>query len=269
MRALLLLMSAVLLAVSGAPARAALAPPNAAGLTFGHVHINVTDVAAHNRFWSQYFGGAPFRHRSQAGVKFPGLLLLMNVQAPTAPSQGAAMDHFGFKVPSLEATSAALKAAGFEVSTPFTGMEGFPNAYAVGPDGVRVEMQEDKTLNRAAVAHHVHFIIPDNEPLLAWYIDTFGLERFARGRLLTTANAPGMNLSFGVARAPAAPTAGRAIDHIGFEFKDLAAEVRALQARGVKLDGLITRARGTGVKSAFLTDPAGVRIELTQGLAAY
>src|SRR5205085_6440183 len=112
-------------------------------------------------------------------------------------SQGAAMDHFGFRVPNLEATSAALKAAGYEVSAPFTGMEGFSNAYAVGPDGVRLEMQEDKSLGRPAVAHHVHFVVPNNEALLAWYIDTFGLERFARGRLLTTANAPGMNLSFG------------------------------------------------------------------------
>ena len=56
------------------------------------------------------------------------------------------MDHFGFKVRSMPEMLAAVRAAGYTVQSEFTGAEGFPNAYFLGPDGLRVEMQEDKTL---------------------------------------------------------------------------------------------------------------------------
>ena len=262
-----LLLPALLFAFA-APAQAQIAPVNAAGLTYGHVHLNVTNAEVHKAFWARFFDGRPFQKGSTAGVMFPSLMLLMTEQAPTFGSQGGAMDHFGFKVRDLAAFLAKWRAAGLEVQSEFTGNEGFPNAYVVGPDGVRIELQQDVTLTRDVVGHHIHFVTLEHEALLGWYLDTFGLERFARGKLLTTANAPGINISFGLARAPTLPSPGRAIDHIGFEFADLEAEVRRLQAKGIAV-GPIREIPGAGLKSAFLTDPAGVRVELTQGLAAY
>ena len=267
------LLAAIALGLA-APAQAQTVPSAAAaGLTFGHVHLNVSDIEAQNRFWTTYFGGQPFRHGTQAGVKLPGLLILMTQQAPTAGSQGAALDHFGFKVPDLQAFLARVRAGAagaVTVQNEIIGMEGVPASNMLGPDGVRIEVQENKGQALPAIANHMHFQTPVNEAMLAWYVDNFGVEKAARGRLATSANVPGgMNLSFSSARDPSAPNRGRAVDHLGFEFKDLAAEVRRLQARGVKLEGPVREVPGAGFKSVFITDPAGVPLELTQGLAAY
>jgi catechol 2,3-dioxygenase-like lactoylglutathione lyase family enzyme len=262
------LLALAVLATTG-PARAQIAPVNAAGLTYGHVHLNVSDLEAHKVFWAEYFGGKPVRRGAVTAIRFPSLLLLLDRQPPTAGSQGTVMDHVGFKVRDLPGFLAKWRAAGLVVQSEFTGMEGFPNAYIVGPDGVRIELQEDKTLTQAAVGHHIHFMAANHEPLMAWYVQTFGLEPFQRGRIPTTANAPGMNLTFHPARTPTVATRGRAIDHIGFEFTDLEAAVRQLKARGTAIDTPIRNVPGGRLKSAFITDPSGVRIELTQGLSTY
>ena len=47
----------VLAAAVAPPAQAQLATPNADGITFGHVNLNVTDIEAHKRIWVEWFGG--------------------------------------------------------------------------------------------------------------------------------------------------------------------------------------------------------------------
>jgi hypothetical protein len=32
-----------------------LAPPNATGVTFGHVHLNIRDVEIHKKLWVEHF----------------------------------------------------------------------------------------------------------------------------------------------------------------------------------------------------------------------
>jgi len=59
---------------------------------------------------------------------------------------------------------------------------------------------------------------------------------------------------------------GRGIDHIGFEVKNLDAFVKNLEAQGVKMDAAVRQLPGTDLKIAFLTDPYGTYIELTEGL---
>ena len=58
MRLLLTSTLALALAASAAPPAAAqLATPNANGITYGHVHLNVTDIEAHTKIWVEWFGG--------------------------------------------------------------------------------------------------------------------------------------------------------------------------------------------------------------------
>jgi catechol 2,3-dioxygenase-like lactoylglutathione lyase family enzyme len=258
------------LAVLALPAvsYAQLAPANKDGLTFGEVALNVKDVEAHKKLWTQTFEGTLVEKNGITAVKFPGMLLVLNQSSSAGPSQGDVFDHFGFKVKDTVAWCNKLKAAGLTVQDPFTGAEGFPNAYATTTDGVRIELQEDKTMKEDILGYHVHFFTPDYVKLMDWYVQTFGLEPFKRGSIATTANAPGMNFSFGNARQPARPTKGSAIDHLGFEIKDLEAYCRKLEAKGVKFDVPYHVDAKTGIKSAFLTDPLGTYIELTEGLAA-
>jgi len=79
------------------------------------------------------------------------------------------------------------------------------------------------------------------------------------------ADLPGINLNFSEAHDPAAPTKGRALDHIGFEIKNLEAFCKKLEANGVKLDTPYKKSPD-GLAEAFLTDPWGTSIELTEGL---
>jgi predicted enzyme related to lactoylglutathione lyase len=62
------------------------------------------------------------------------------------------------------------------------------------------------------------------------------------------------------------PTKGHAIDHIGFEVKNLDEICKKFEAEGFKMDTGIISAPQIGLRVAFVTDPAGTRIELTEGL---
>ena len=83
------------------------------------------------------------------------------------------------------------------------------------------------------------------------------------------------NMNLSIAAVPTAangvkrgPTKGHLIDHIGFEVKDLDALYAKLKAQGVEFEGPVAQSTNVRhLKTAFLTDPWGVRIELTEGLA--
>ncbi len=278
-----LLLTAVALLTLVSPAIAQLAVPNAAGLTYGHVHLNVTDVELHKQLWAEHFGGVVTQKGSLIAVRLPGLLVALSAREPTGPSRGSVMDHFGFKVRNMAKFLAKWRAAGYEVDSEFPGVEGQANAYVTMPDGVRVELQEDQMLQVEVSGYHIHFFTPRYEEVLAWYLDVFGLEQRPRGTIQTTTNVPGMNMSFGDPRNPrgtiqtttnvpvaaAAPTRGRAIDHIGFELDDLEAFTQQLKAKGIEFDTEFREIDTLQLKIAYLTDPSGVRIELTEGYDAY
>ena len=264
-----LFLSLALLLTVAVPARAQLTPMNAAGITYGHVHLNVDDVEVHRKLWVEMFGGTYVQKGPLMTVKFPNMLVALTQRAPTGPSQGSVMDHFGFKVRSMPEMLAAVRAAGYTVQQEFTGAEGFPNAYFLGPDGLRVEMQEDKTLTAKAIPNHIHFWHQDFEKLLDWYVDIFSLTKRNRGSIKSTADAGTVNLSFQTSREPVAATKGRVIDHIGFEIKDLAGFVKQLEGKGIKFDVAYREVPAIGLKIAYITDPTGVYIELTEGYVNY
>ena len=264
---LLLTAGALLSLVS--PAYAQLAVPNDAGLTYGHVHLNVSDVELHKQLWVEHFGGVVTQKGPLVAVRLPGLLVALSAREPTGGSQGSVMDHFGFKVRNMAKFLAKWRAAGYSVDSEFTGAEGQPNAYVTMPDDVRVELQEDQMLQVEISGYHIHFFTPEYEELLAWYLDVFGLELRPRGRIQSTTNVPGMNMSFGNARAEVVPTRGRAIDHIGFELDDLEAFCEQLKEKGIEFDVEYREIDSIELKIAFITDPSGVYIELTEGYDAY
>ena len=68
-------------------------------------------------------------------------------------------------------------------------------------------------------------------------------------------------------RKPDGPTRGTAFDHIGFEIKNLEAFTKKLEAQGIKLDRPYTKVPQLGIAIAFIKDPWGTNIEMTEGLA--
>lgn len=215
------------------PAQAQLAPPNSAGITFAHVHLNVADIEVHKKLWVDHFGGVVVQKGSLVTVKLPGMLVVLREREPTGDSEGSVMDHIGLKVRNIAEAVEAWRAAGHTVMREFTGIEDQPNAYLLAPDGIKIELQEDRALAVRASAYHVHFYTSEYAELMDWYVDLFSLEPRTRGTIETTADVPGMNLSFSGTRTERASTQGRAVDHIGFEVDDLEAFCDVLSARGI------------------------------------
>ena len=78
------------------PLYAQLFPPEA-GVTMGHVLLNVSDVAAHREFWTKQFDARPVTVGKLEGVTIPGLVVLFRVQQRTGPSEGTTINHLGLK----------------------------------------------------------------------------------------------------------------------------------------------------------------------------
>jgi len=53
-------------------------------------------------------------------------------------------------------------------------------AFALAPDGVKVELVENKQQAIPITLHHVHFFNPKNVEMQAWYVKTFGRRRWRR-----------------------------------------------------------------------------------------
>jgi len=264
-----LLAAAAATVLLAAPASAQLAPPNDAGVTMGHVHLNVADVEVHKKLWVEHFGATPLAREGLPGVKLPGMLILFRQQAPAGGSEGTVLDHFGFKIPNLASFLQKWRAAGFEVQREFKGTEGFPNAYVIGPDSVKIELQEDTSLKMKAISYHLHYLVADHLKLRDWYVEKFSAVARKRGEH-DTADVPGMNLTIQTPRTPpTAGTKGRTIDHIGFEVHNLEAFCKKLEAGGLKFDVAYRKVPNLGIALAFLTDPVGTYIELTEGLDQY
>jgi len=255
----------VALAMDPAVQAAQLAPPNAAGLTFAHVHLSVTDVARQKALWAELLDGEVVEQGGYVAISVPGALIFLTERAPTAPSVGTAIGHVGFKVRDLASTLARWRANGQAVDAEFIGGEGLPQAFVTMPDGTRVELVGDARLSTSAEMHHVHFYAPDHEQHHAWYLERLGGTARARGSFPKTLDVPGVNLTFSSAAA-VAPTEGTAIDHVGFEIEDIQAFAKHLKSKGVQFQREPFHVESLDIWVAFFVDPAGARIEISQGL---
>ena len=263
----------VVLAALPALLPAQTAAPNAAGISLGHIHLTVPDPAATQKIWAEVFGGEPMTAGPLTMVKLPGIFIIITRnEKPSGGTNGSTVNHVGFVVKDYPGFKAKAMAAGlgWQELTPNV------QAFLSMPDDVRVEIMEDKTIATAVAFHHIHESVLDQKATQEWYLKTFGAESGTR-RNAPTAVIPGGEVDYLSAagrggKAPAAapaPTKGRSLDHIGFEVKDLDAFAKKLEAEGIKLDVPVRdMTKQFGLKIAFLTDPNGTYIELTQGLSA-
>ena len=256
---------------SVAPVRAQLVEPNQVGVRMGHIHLAVKDVEAQRRFWISVMGGTLVRNGPLELIQFPGVFIMLRHDESPAPPAGSIVEHFGFIVKDMPAALARWKSAG--VGTEPT--ENPNEVYVLAPDGIRVEVYGEPALPTPVSMNHIHFYPVDIPAIKAWYVNAFGanpgrrpcIACLSRPRMIEADDLPGVNLSFSPGDNPPLPTRGRALDHIGFDVEHLEAFVRSLDARGIGLEAPIRQVPGTKVKVAFLTDPWGTRIELTEGLA--
>jgi catechol 2,3-dioxygenase-like lactoylglutathione lyase family enzyme len=195
-------------------------------------------------------------------IKFPGTLVFLTKAEPSGGTVGSSVNHVGFLVRDINASLAKWKANSVNVVQIVSPTQ----LFLMSPDGVKVEIYEDKTISAPVVNHHIHIWDSSVEDTKAWYVKTFGAKPGRRGKF-EAADLPGVNLSFTKSETPVVGTKGRALDHIGFEVKDLEAFCRKLEASGVKFDKPYRKIPALGLSIAFFTDPWGTYIELTEGLS--
>ena len=246
-----------------------LAAPNADGISMGHIHLAVKDIEAQKTFWTSMMGGTIVKNGPMDLIRFPGVFIMLRQAEPSGPPEGSIVNHFGFVVKDMPAALAKWKANHLKIEQGENPNQG----YVMAPDGIRVEIFGDPTLATPIAMNHIHFYPADIPAMQAWYAKTFGgiagkRARVARPGWTDCVDVPGVNLSFSQGEKNLVATKGRSLDHIGFEVKNLSDFVQKLQAQGIKLDVAPREVPNTTVKIAFITDPWGTYIELTEGLAA-
>jgi catechol 2,3-dioxygenase-like lactoylglutathione lyase family enzyme len=243
---------------------AQLQPGNEAGVSMGHIHLIVKDVDAQKKAWVEAFGAEPVKSGALDMLKLPGIFVIVSKGEPNGGTNGSSVNHIGISVKDYPSIKAKVAAAGIGMQ------ELTPNQqmFASFPEDIRVEIMELKDQAAPVAFHHFHLSVVDGEATRAWYVKEFGAMAGSR-RNLPAAMIPGGEVDYLKAQMPQAPTKGRSLDHIGFEVKNLEAFVKKLQADGITMDMPYTdMTQRIGLKIAFLTDPAGTRIELTEGLAS-
>jgi catechol 2,3-dioxygenase-like lactoylglutathione lyase family enzyme len=244
------------------------APFNAAGVTMGHWHIASKDVDANKKLFLA-MGGKLYMPGGNPLIAFPGLFINLNLgtEKGDGATVGSVVNHVGFIVDNVQRRVAEWKAKGVAVlpggALPAGGNR-LDQAFVVTPDGVRIEILEDKTQTMPIRNEHIHLSLTqaDVPKAQAWYAKTFG------GKVGTRNDAPivdlpGVQLRFATADAKQTPTRGRVLDHIGFDVKDHAAFVKKLAADGITLDEPV-RKSPTGSTITYITDPWGTRIEIVE-----
>ena len=252
-------------------------------VVYGHHHLNVSNVDAHKKFWGDTLGGTVVKigTDNREVVRIPNVWIFLRAQAPIGGSKGSTADHIGLSVPNLQATLDKVKANGFRV---VTGQEapasynvkgdianpgpGTFLAFILGPDDVKVELLEAKDQAEPIRLHHMHFMSDKNSAMREWYEKAFGATDVAAtpNAAFVSANLPGVRLNFSPSTTAPAATLGRAYDHIGFEVKNLAAFLAKLEAQGIKPTQPLRHNDVLNIDLAFVTDPWGTTIELTEGL---
>jgi catechol 2,3-dioxygenase-like lactoylglutathione lyase family enzyme len=272
----------------GALVALALASPSSAQLlvakdgpiVYGHHHLAVSNIEAHKKFWIDTLGGTSIKMSpTTEAVRFPNVFLLMRAQPPTGGSKGTTVNHIGFSVPNLRQTVDRIRANGFrmvtreemaatqEVKDDIAVVNANTSiAFVMAPDEVKVELVEVRTQTLPIMLHHVHFFGAQNTEMQAWYAKVFGARPRAGSGAFVSADLPGVALNFTQSADTVVGTKGRAIDHIGFEVDNLEAFCKALEAQGIKIDVSYRKVPQTDMFIAFITDPWGTSIELSEGL---
>ena len=256
MRLPLLFLCLIITSVPGA----ALAQSGGFADLIDHIHLAAPDQAKAVEWYRTHFGATPTPEGTDRAMLGPTRLIIQ--RSDTAkPSQGSVLSLIGFSVPDVDAAVKQLQSAGVKVTMPPMTMAGIKMAQVVDPWGTLVEVvQDDQRLG----LHHIGLVSPDPAATLAWFAGTFG------GMITKFRGTDG--ISYGgvwlfAATGNGEPSAGHAIDHIGFRPANVDGSVAAMKAKNVKVTTEprpLTLPSGSSMRLAFVEGPGGIRIELVQ-----
>jgi catechol 2,3-dioxygenase-like lactoylglutathione lyase family enzyme len=242
----------------------AAAPEPDGRVSNSHIHLFTKDPEAQRRFWVDIMGATANKMGpDRDGYTLPKVLVIVDKGNPTAGTEGSIVNHVGFRVHDMKDVLAKVAAQNFIIQVVNPNKDNPTQAFFLGPDNLRVELLAGPNLTTVSENHQVHFFTPDIDAMQKWYVANFGAVPQSFGKV-KMANLQGVTLIFSPTDTPVTGTKGRALDHIGFEVKDLEGFTKTLETNGVKLDTRYRKVPQMGFAVAFLTDPWGTRIELTE-----
>src|SRR6266700_5043723 len=146
-----LLLALTLATVLAMPVFGQLAAPNSMGVAIGHMHLNVSDVDVQKKFWTDV-GGKIGNREKIVMAQFPGIYILLRKQDYSGGSVGSVINHFGFYVKDFDQAVGRWKKARLNWEPGNNPGQGYLN----GPDSVRIEIYENKSLSTPMAMHHIH-----------------------------------------------------------------------------------------------------------------
>jgi hypothetical protein len=138
------------------------APFNEVGVTMGHWHIASKDVEANKKLFLA-MGGKLYMPGGNPLIMFPGLYinLVLGDEKGDGGTVGSVVNHVGFIVDNVQKRVAEWKAKGVDVLP--GGNNRLDQAFVVTPDGVRMEILEDKMQPMPIRGEHVHLSLAEAE----------------------------------------------------------------------------------------------------------
>ena len=152
------------------------APPNEAGVTMGHWHLNSRDVEANKKLFVA-LGGIATKPGDFELVKFPGVFVFLHLRpgfpAALGGTEGTVVNNVSLIVPNVQESMAKWKAAGLPIQPGSNSRT--DQAWITTADGLKVEIVEDKTQTVPIRHHHIHYYVPETAipEIQAWYVKHF------------------------------------------------------------------------------------------------
>ena len=204
-------------------------------LPYDHVHLAAPDQAKAVEWYQQNFGGET-TSEGKDRLLYGKTRFIWLKSDKAQPSLDTAIDHIAFSV--------ANRAPGT----------------ITDPWGVKIEILNDPERRGF---HHVHLNSADPAASIAWYLQRFGGER-AKFKGEDGLKYGDVLVLVQKAKSAVIPSAGRALDHIGWRVTNLDKTLEDL--KGIKvLQGVTNLQLATGpVRFSFVEDPGGTKIELVQ-----
>lgn len=213
----------------------------------GHIHLFAKDPEVVKRVWIGVLGAKPARQGSLDGVGLEGAYVWIEKGEPSGGTEGSVIRDIGVRVRDLDGVLARAAREGLHARQASQN-----SAQLLTPDNVLLEVIGDPGIDAGVRVDHIHFLVQDAALARQWYGERFGQP------------IPGIRLEFINGANRAVPTKGRAVDHIGFEVKNWDSYMGS--AKAFTFESAPMEASELRIKSVFLTDPWGTRIELTEGL---
>ena len=231
-------------------------------MMYDHVHLAVPDPTAAAAWYGRHFGGEPVDGRDDRTL-IGVTRFIFRQEANARPSEGGAVDHLGFSVADLDAKLRELAADGATITTPRRDVDGlFPISFVVDPWGVRLEVIEEP---QHLGFHHIHLRTSDVEATMQAYLSLFGGVRTPMRGSRDAILYPG-NVWLMFTNGEGFPTAGTAIDHLGWRALDLEPKLAEMRSKNVEVTrgpNDLTFDNGT-ISVYFIEGPRDVTVEVVQ-----